>query len=173
MLYLDGQIIDFPSNGKLVKPLLHEAVKLAQDFGAKLNRLLQSDPAISREGQLSRQIRCVGEKKQRTLRKPEVQIGNSGSFLNPAMLTPNCFRRRATEQSLRRRESQSRCVQNPVPGVLPSHVAFCGFLLNDDWAYGGAVKSFLDTGSVRLPDWNSSNFLGQMFLGALISVTTR
>ena len=41
------------------------------------------------------------------------------------------------------------------------------FPLSDDWAYGGAVKSLLDTGSIKLPDWSSANFITQMFWGAL------
>jgi hypothetical protein len=46
------------------------------------------------------------------------------------------------------------------------------FPLSDDWAYGGAVKSLLDTGSIKLPDWSSPNFIAQMFWGALFCLPT-
>jgi dolichyl-phosphate-mannose-protein mannosyltransferase len=41
------------------------------------------------------------------------------------------------------------------------------FPLDDDWAYGRAVQTLLDTGSVRLHDWAAPNFIAQMFWGAI------
>jgi len=46
------------------------------------------------------------------------------------------------------------------------------FPLSDDWAYGRAVKSFLDTGSIKLPDWDSTNFVAHMLWGALFCLPT-
>jgi Dolichyl-phosphate-mannose-protein mannosyltransferase len=44
------------------------------------------------------------------------------------------------------------------------------FPLHDDWAYGGAVKTLLQTGSIRLPDWSSPNLVAQLWWGALFCV---
>lgn len=41
------------------------------------------------------------------------------------------------------------------------------FPLNDDWAYGWTVKTFLETGKFRLSDWTATNLLPQAILGVI------
>jgi 4-amino-4-deoxy-L-arabinose transferase-like glycosyltransferase len=40
------------------------------------------------------------------------------------------------------------------------------FPLNDDWAYGWTVKTWLDTGRYQLSDWTATNLLSQSLWGA-------
>jgi hypothetical protein len=41
------------------------------------------------------------------------------------------------------------------------------FPLNDDWAYGWTVKTFLETGEYRLSDWSAANLLPQTIWGII------
>ena len=41
------------------------------------------------------------------------------------------------------------------------------FPLNDDWAYGGAVRTLIQEGDFRLSGWTATNLLGQVLWGAL------
>jgi hypothetical protein len=41
------------------------------------------------------------------------------------------------------------------------------FPLNDDWAYGSAVRTLVETGELRLSDWTGANLIAQVVWGAL------
>jgi 4-amino-4-deoxy-L-arabinose transferase-like glycosyltransferase len=41
------------------------------------------------------------------------------------------------------------------------------FPLNDDWAYGSAVRALLEEGDIRLSDWTATNLIAQVLWGAL------
>lgn len=44
------------------------------------------------------------------------------------------------------------------------------FPLNDDWAYGQAVKSVVEKGDFQLSDWTATNLFSQVYWGALFCV---
>jgi hypothetical protein len=46
------------------------------------------------------------------------------------------------------------------------------FPLNDDWAFGWAVKNLLETGRFEPSDWTSSNIISQVFFGALFCLVS-
>src|SRR5712664_3532824 len=87
-----------------------------------------------------------------------------------------------TQQPHRRFELWFKFVQSSLPMILLIIVIWLlavvlihpqgNFPLSDDWAYGGAVKSLLDSGSVKLPDWCAPNLIAQMFWGALFCLPT-
>ena len=41
------------------------------------------------------------------------------------------------------------------------------FPLDDDWAYGFAVRNLVETGDLRLSGWTATNLIAQVFWGAL------
>src|SRR5262245_39140062 len=41
------------------------------------------------------------------------------------------------------------------------------FPLNDDWAYGFAVRNLVETGELRLSDWTATNLFAQVYWGAI------
>jgi hypothetical protein len=89
---------------------------------------------------------------------------------------PNCFANRTNQQSARLGESLSWFLQSSLPGILLIIATWVfmavlinprgNFPLNDDWAYGRAVKSLLETGSIHLSNWSAVNAVSQIFWGA-------
>src|SRR5262249_41975781 len=46
------------------------------------------------------------------------------------------------------------------------------FPLNDDWAYGSAVRTLLEEGDLRFSDWTATNLIAQVLWGAMFCLPT-